>query len=427
MWGYFNKGGEMKELIAEYLPYIKLVETYSKTFVEFTKANPVVGGVFGAWLLGVITYTLKSIPLKILGFLRRYATVSITLNNQNESFHYFLNWIAENKNVESFRTTRVSNGTYGHGKTTVSLGLGGHYMMFQKIPIKVGRYIDSHEGARTKETVTITTIGFSQKRLHELVKKTIPERVDNLSVYLFEDGSWRKETDLPKRSWDSVILKKGQKERILRFIDDFKNSKDWYDDMGISYQTGIILEGPPGTGKSSFIKALANKLNMNLAFIKTGLLTDITFQQALARLPKNTIVLMEDFDSISNLKSRDVKKEGNSLMDMSEMMGVSLSGFLNAVDGVFSSNGRILIATTNSIKHLDEAVLRPGRFDLVEHLGYTDKTMVEGMYNKFYKSPLSVKAVSEKISPAKVENVFVINKSDPQKAKESLQEIGITL
>lgn len=426
MWGCFNKGEEMNELFLEYLPYIKMVERYSMEFVNFTKSNPVVGGVFGAWLLGVVTYTLKSIPLKILEFLKRYATISITLTNHDQSFHHFLKWVEKNKDVKSFRTTRVSNGTHGYDHTIVSLGLGYHYMMFDKVPLRVARYVDSHEGNKTKESITISTIGFSQKTLLNLIKKTVPERVESLSVFLFEDNNWCRYTELPKRLWCSVILKDGQKERILKFINDFKNSKDWYEEMGISHQTGIILEGPPGTGKTSFVKALANELKMNLAFLKAGMLTDVNFQVALNTLPKNTIVLIEDFDSINSLKDRKNKKE-KSPFDISEMTGISLSGFLNAVDGIFSSDGRILIATTNTMEDLDEAVLRPGRFDTVEHFGHADEKMVANLYKKFYKSNLDVRKVPEKLSAAKVENLFVMNKKEPDNAKKSLQEVGVSL
>ncbi len=409
----------IKLFVSEFSQNLKIIEEVYSGFVEFTKVNPVVGGVFGAWLLTTTTYILKSVPMRFFELLKRYLTVSITFNSEHESFHYFLKWIAKNKDVNSFRTTRVTNGVYGYDNTTTSIGIGNHYMFFKKFPVKVNRNIESYEGSKTKESITITTVGVNQKILTGLVEDIVPKKKEIKSTYLFQEGSWDKESDLPKRNWDSVILKEGQKDRILKHVEDFNKSKDWYEKMGISFQTGILLEGPPGTGKTSFVKALACKLNYNLAVLKCGELTDKTFEQSLARVPENTIVLMEDFDSIKSTQSRETKGEDG----LPIFESLTLSGILNAIDGVFTSEGRILIATTNVAKDLDSAILRPGRFDLVEHLGYSNEDMVERMYKKFYEKTIKVNKVIGEVSSAKVENCFLDCKHDPEKAKENLSKL----
>ena len=397
-------------------PHLSEIEEFYTSFKEFTKANPVMGGMAGVWLLGVITYFFKSIPTKIWRNVVRYTTVSMTLNNMNPSFHNLLSWYEKEKGVKNDRTIRVTNGTHGWDDTSVSIGLGYHYFIHKGFPLKLNRYIQSSDGGeRVKEEISVTTIGFNQKRLIDLIEETIPKKKDFVpQLYTIEGDGWTKSQELGKRSWDSVILKDGQKDRILQFIEEFGNSKEWYTQMGISYKTGILLEGPPGTGKTSVVKALACHLDKNLCMISCSAVTESNLYKLISNTPKNSIVLMEDFDSIGSTKSRKIKGEGENLSDL---FGISLSGLLNAIDGIYSSNGRIIIATTNCADELDAALLRPGRFDLKETIGYADDYMVKKMFNKFYPD-FHVDKVStgNDISLAQVENCFLIEKENPDNA-----------
>ena len=155
---------------------------------------------------------------------------------------------------------RVSDGYWGDDAASLSVGLGNHYFMFRGFPFKLNRSISSQDGNKVKEEITIETIGFTQRKLIKLIKTTLPEAKEFIpKIYVHKDSEWERSQTLPKRSWDSVILESGQKERILSFVEEFKESKDWYLEMGVSYKTGILLSGPPGTGKTSVIKALEGK------------------------------------------------------------------------------------------------------------------------------------------------------------------------
>lgn len=402
----------------EILSYVKQLEKIYSTFTAFTKDNPVVGGMIGVWLLGVITYVLRSIPNKIITFLKRYFTVTMTLNNRHRSFHHFIRWYEKNKDISTNRTLRVSNGIHGYDDTQISLGFGNHYFMEGIRPFKMRREILSADGNEVKEEITLTTVGFSQKVLIDLIKKTIPTRKPNRHIYTLGSDGWKKSQKIPARTWESVILQQGQKERVLNFIKEFEQSKDWYYQMGISYKTGIIFEGPPGTGKSSLIKALANHLDKNLCVISCTFLTESGLIEAFNSTPKDSLILMEDFDSIKAGRSRTIENPD----DKGDALGITLSGLLNAIDGVFSSDGRILIATTNHIEKLDDALLRPGRFDLTEKIDYADEDMVLRMFNKFYPEfEINSIKLQDKISLAQVENCFLMNKNNPELAKKEVE------
>jgi mitochondrial chaperone BCS1 len=124
-------------------------------------------------------------------------------------------------------------------------------------------------------------------------------------------------------------------------------------------------------------------------------------------LPARCIVLLEDIDAAGLAVSRgedttaekkkdaeeeEQKPDGKSVptppnADTSSAdKGVSLSGFLNIIDGVASSEGRILVMTTNHIEKLDSALLRPGRVDLTIHFGRADRHVLKGMFKAIYST-----------------------------------------
>lgn len=413
----------MEELIQTVPDLIKTAEGLYSQFVAFTKTNPVVGGMAGLWLLGVVTFFLRTTPLTVINLIKRYTTVTGTLSDNHESFHDLLKWLEKEGKAGKARTIRVSNGKYGHNKTAISIGLGTHYFFHKFRLFKMVRNIISADGGeKVKEGISITTIGFSQKALIKLIKDTEPSKKQMQRIYTWADKNWVFMQELEGRPIKSVILDKGQKERILDFIKEFRDEKSWYVNNGIPYKTGIILNGPPGTGKTSLVRAIGSHLDMHLCVLNCGSITGASLQSALSTTPKNSVVLLEDFDSIGAAKKRkDNESDGLAVLSS---LGVTLSELLNAIDGVFSSNGRILIATTNHIEMLDPALIRPGRFDLPEKLDYCTDYMVEQMFLKFFPNyKLKDLKIREKISPAQIENCFLMHKKDPDVAKDMISKL----
>lgn len=113
---------------------------------------------------------------------------------------------------------------------------------------------------------------------------------------------------------------------------------------------------------------------------------------------------------------------------------VTLSGLLNALDGVASSEGRIVFMTTNYLDRLDPALIRPGRVDLKEFIGHCTRYQLEQMYRRFYDGPNveeyatkfadNVIKQSKPVSPAQVQGYFMIHKlSDQDKVVENVASL----
>jgi hypothetical protein len=187
-------------------------------------------------------------------------------------------------------------------------------------------------------------------------------------------GDWRKKSVIQPRSRDSVVLKEGQMDRILGYLDNFLSNKEAYAKADIPFRTGILLYGEPGSGKSSTALAIANELKMNVYIVSlTSLSSDESLADCFGAIPPNSIVILEDIDIVSAVKDRDDDDDN----------GVTMTGMLNVLDGFQSPPGVITIMTTNRLDVLDDAIIRPGRVDLMENLDCLDSFQLRGLCEYF--------------------------------------------
>lgn len=163
------------------------------------------------------------------------------------------------------------------------------------------------------------------------------------------------------RTVDTVHLAEGQMEDIISDLQRFYDSQDRYMELGIPYHRGYLLYGPPGTGKSSLAAVLAKKCKRNLCTMSLSSLTDNTISTIMGNLGREDILLLEDIDSFNVATERHDGKNG--------LAGLSTSSLLNALDGVGTPDGLVVIMTTNHKESLEPALIRPGRIDRVFHIG----------------------------------------------------------
>lgn len=216
----------------------------------------------------------------------------------------------------------------------------------------------------------------TKKQQEKTVKLFTVERKTSYTRY---PTSWTAvNLDHPAR-FETVAMESGMKEKVMKDLDRFLNTREYYRKVGKAWKRGYLLYGPPGTGKSSLIAAMANYLNFDIYDLE---LTDITSNSELRRLlvatANRSILVVEDIDCSVELHDRvdveaaKVLARKNQRRGYEEENKVTLSGFLNFIDGLWSSCGdeRIIIFTTNRKDKLDPALLRPGRMDVHIHMSY---------------------------------------------------------
>ena len=137
-------------------------------------------------------------------------------------------------------------------------------------------------------------------------------------------------------------------------------------------------------------------------------LDDATLQELISFLPEKCIALMEDIDAAFR---HDINREPTSTDNShtafpgvttgGQSRGVTLSGLLNAIDGVAAHEGRLLFATTNHYESLDPALRRPGRMDRHIEFRLASRNQVAEMFRRFYAPTAtgSLPPCSEKPSP----------------------------
>jgi len=202
------------------------------------------------------------------------------------------------------------------------------------------------------------------------------KKEDRIICRILKNGFWSFLSKLPQRNPSSVFLPKAQKEKVLKDVKNFLKIKDLYDKYGVPYKRNYLLEGIPGCGKTTLILTIASELGMDIAIVNFGpKISDSVFMNAVSNLPKNTILVLEDIDSL--FLGRESTRENKS--------AVSFSGVLNILDGLARNEGLITFMTTNYPDKLDDALVRPGRIDYKIHFDYSTEEQIRKMYNFFFE------------------------------------------
>lgn len=246
-----------------------------------------------------------------------------------------------------------------------------------------GRMVDLTTGAPW-ETITLTTLRSHQHLFTELLAEArqlaLTSSEGKTTIYTVWGTEWRP-FGLPRRARDlqSVVLARGKRDRIEHDVRRFMQRGWWYAERGIPYRRGYLLHGSPGSGKSSFIFALAGSLDLSICLLNLSErgLTDDKLNFLLSNAPERSILLLEDVDSAFLGRQRAAESDGYQA-------NVTFSGLLNSLDGVASSESRIIFMTTNHVEHLDPALIRPGRVDYIEELGDAEPEQVEDLFMRFY-------------------------------------------
>lgn len=390
----------------------------------------------GGLILGagaaLLTY-LRKLPYILWTFCIWFFTVEIDIPDNEEAFKWLNVWLSRHKYSQEYarrltvRTQCTDADSAGPKQwaTEMSPAPGRHFIFEGKRLIILTRSREKLEnatgGKAFVESFSLRVLGRSRKPALELIKKaqTLAAPLHRcIDIYESrDDGYWDNIGFKLPREVQSVILPDKLVDNVISDIDEFLISETWYRDRGIPYRRGYLLYGPPGTGKTSLIMAIASQLDWDISILN---LSDVSDESSLTSAMNNirdrSIVVVEDIDCLFD--------ERQSSID------ISLSGLLNAIDGLASHEGHMLFLTTNHRDRLDSALIRPGRVDMeVEFRSATPKQAV-ALFRRFF--PEAGDAVSEQVAKRLPRNVsmaalqghFIVHKRDFHAAIERLFSLG---
>ena len=244
------------------------------------------------------------------------------------------------------------------------------------------------------------------KELKDIIKMKDDKNLYIYSVKGFSDESNEQGVNsigriMDKRSTDTLFFNNHIKEQVFEHIDNFLVNKQLYEEKGLSYKTGILLYGAPGTGKTSFATALATKYNYNLIVVDMGTFDKLdinTLTICINADDEKYIVLLEDIDTLFTSLDRkdDLDKEERKIVNK----------MLQFLDSSSSPSDVIFIATTNHVEKLDDAITRDGRFDLKVEIGNIKEDVAKEMVKSF---SVDDKEIDEIVSACKDEKTGLIN------------------
>ena len=243
-----------------------------------------------------------------------------------------------------------------------------------------------------------------------------------------------KEDDGKRITFSEVAGLEEEKEELKEIVDFLKNPRK-YIEIGARIPTGVLLVGPPGTGKTYLSRAVAGEAGVPFFTISGSDFVEMfvgvgasrvrdLFEQAKKNSP--CIIFIDEIDAVG-------RRRGAGLGGGHDEREQTLNQLLVEMDGFATNEGIIVMAATNRADILDPALLRPGRFDRTIYVGLPDIRGREAILevhtkNKPLDSDVDLKVVAKRtpgFTPADLENL--VNEAALLTARHNLKNIPMNL
>ncbi|XP_010252452.1 PREDICTED: AAA-ATPase At2g46620-like [Nelumbo nucifera] len=229
------------------------------------------------------------------------------------------------------------------------------------------------------------------------------------------NGRWSSIPFTHPSTLDTVAMDPDIKNKVKSDLESFLKSKQYYHRLGRAWKRSYLLYGPSGTGKSSFVAAMAKFLCYDVYDVDLSKVSDDSdLKILLLQTTSRSVIVIEDLDRFLGEKSKTV----------------SLSGVMNFMDGIFSCCGeeRVMVFTMTSKDHIDPAILRPGRIDVHIHFPLCDFSAFKTLANSYlglkdHKLFPQVEEIFQggaTLSPAEIGEIMIVNRSSPSRALKSV-------
>ena len=229
------------------------------------------------------------------------------------------------------------------------------------------------------------------------------------------DGRWRSVPFTHQSTMETVAMDSDLKNKVKFDLELFLKSKQYYHRLGRVWKRSYLLQGPSGTGKSSFVAAMAKLLRYDVYDVDLSQVSnDADLKLLLLQTTPRSLILIEDLDRFLINKSAPV----------------SLSGVLNFMDGVISCCGeeRVMVFTTNGSDQIDPTVVRPGRIDVHVQFGLCDFSSFKTLANshlgikehRLFPQVEEIFQTGASLSSAEIGEIMMSNRNSPSRALKSV-------
>ncbi|CAN1157088.1 AAA-ATPase At2g46620 [Linum perenne] len=251
------------------------------------------------------------------------------------------------------------------------------------------------------------------------VSDELEERKKDLKLYMNVIGTnsrrWRSVPFTHPSTFDTIAMESDLKVKLKSDLESFLRAKQYYHRLGRVWKRSYLLYGPSGTGKSSFVAAMANFLSYDVYEIDLSRVRDDSdLRTLLLQTTSRSVIVIEDLDRFLTEKSKS-------------STAVTMAGMLNFMDGVLNScaaEERIMVFTMNSKDLIDPTILRPGRIDVHIHFPLCDfssfKTLASSYLglkdHKLFPQVEEIFQSGASLSPAEIGELMIANRSSPSRA-----------
>ncbi|KAE8693658.1 heat shock cognate 70 kDa protein-like [Hibiscus syriacus] len=229
-------------------------------------------------------------------------------------------------------------------------------------------------------------------------------------------GRWRSVPFTHPSTFETLAMESDLKEKVKSDLYSFLKAKHYYHRLGRVWKRSYLLYGPSGTGKSSFIAAMAKFLSYDVYDIDLSkVYDDSDLKFLLLQSTTKSLIVIEDLDRYFSEKST----------------AVSLSEILSIMDGILTSScgeERVMVFTMNGKDLVDPVILRPGRIDVHLHFPLCNFTAFKTLANSYlglkdHKLFPQVEEIFQNgasLSPAEISELMIANRNSPSRALKTV-------
>jgi hypothetical protein len=298
---------------------------------------------------------------------------------------------------------------------------------------------------------------FYRVSFHRRFRKTVldeylPHVIERGRDVIAKNRQRRLFTNNPNNGWshvafqhpatfDTLAMDPTLKRVILEDLDAFRKRKEYYARVGKPWKRGYLLFGPPGTGKSTMISAMANYMDYDVYDLElTAVKSNNDLRRLFTKTAGKSIIVIEDIDCSVDLtgkrrgkKQQQARSSDGGEPELSPTMEeaavaavesadgsqqLTLSGVLNFIDGLWSACGgeRIIVFTTNHKDKLDPALIRRGRMDMHIEMSYCTYEAFKVLANNYLE--IDDHQLFERFG--KVQQLLEVTKMSPADVAEHL-------